>query len=487
MLHIQDAVFSLNPNKTLRIHQLSIQPGSCGVIIGNNGSGKTVLSRALNSELNCISGAFNSENTRSVLVSFEKQLALFDEEWERTNTDFLGAEEEIETSVRTLIQKEHQDQAFCDQLAAQFGIAHLLNQPFTALSSGEGRKVLLAQALIAKPDLLILDEPFDGLDSKARANLTTTLRILKQQGIALVLIVNRLDEIPDFADQLGWILNCEFQHFQTPDTFYQDSLTKQLMHIETTPAVELPPPLQNTLEKYQTNPLIDMKQIRVAYTDRTIIEGLDWQIRQGEHWRIAGPNGCGKTTLLHLITGDHPQCYANNIQLFGHQRGSGESIWDIKQAMGIVSPSLHMSYRVHASCLVVILSGFYDSIGLYQQPGDKELALARQWLQLLGMTHMENQAFLQLSYGQQRLLLVARALVKHPPLLILDEPLQGLDNLNRHLVLKYLDRLVSHSQTQLLYVSHHEDDLPACITHELQFVEDGVGHFNYQMTHRASH
>lgn len=479
MLQIQNAAFQIAPQKQLQIESIQIQSGECGVIIGNNGSGKTMLSCALNGELPCVSGTFHKNTIQSSLVSFEKQLALFDEEWERTNTDFLGAEE-IDTRVSTLIQQQVQDEARCLTLAKQFGIAHLLDQPFTALSSGEGRKVLLIQALINAPDLLILDEPFDGLDINARKQLTEILSQLKQQGMTLILVVNRLDEIPEFADKLGWVLNCEFKQFQNRETFLKDSLTQQLMHIENESDVTLPAPLGTATEAIEHDPLIQMNQIRVAYTDRVIIDGLDWKIRKGEHWRVAGPNGCGKTTLLHLITGDHPQCYSNDIQLFGHQRGSGESIWEIKQRMGIVSPSLHMAYRVHATPLVVVLSGFYDSIGLYQKPGDKELALAREWLALIGMAHLENAAFQQLSYGQQRLLLIVRAFVKHPALLILDEPLQGLDNLNRHLVLKYIDRLVSHSHSQLLYVSHHEDDLPACITNQLQFVPDETGVYTYQ-------
>ena len=150
--------------------------------------------------------------------------------------------------------------------------------------------------------------------------------------------------------------------------------------------------------------------------------------------------------------------------------------------MGIVSPALHMAYRVACTPLTVILSGFYDSIGLYQQPGDQEIKLARQWLKLLGMEQQEQASFLQLSYGQQRLLLIARALVKHPTLLILDEPLQGLDSLNRHLVLQYIDRLAAHSRSQLLYVSHHAEDVPTCMTHRLQFIPAEEGGYRYEAT-----
>lgn len=481
MLTIRNAVFPVSPHKKLTITDFQLQPGECCAVVGNNGSGKTMMARALAQELEAESGEYVC-NLRPELVSFEKQLKLYDDEWQRINTDMLGAEEEIAATAAAIIQQHRHDDVYCQELAQQFGISHLLEQPFTALSSGEGRKVLLAQALMSKPQLLILDEPFDGLDVSARTQLMTTLAQLQQQGMALVIIVNRPDELPAFAQKLGWILDCQFTHQLSREAFFADPLTQQLLHCASDRDVTLPPPLQSGGNTAFTDPLIDLQQIQVSYGERTILHDLTWQVNNGEHWHIAGPNGCGKTTLLHLITGDHPQCYSNKVTLFGKRRGSGESIWDIKQNMGIVSPAFHMSYRVAGTPLTVILSGFYDSIGLYQQPGDQELALTRQWLKLLGMEKMEQSAFLQLSYGQQRLLLIARAMVKHPPLLILDEPLQGLDSLNRHLVLQYIDRLVANSRSQLLYVSHHAEDVPQCMTHRLQFVAQPDGHYRYEQT-----
>lgn len=479
MLTINDAVFSVGTNKKLTVSAFSLIRGECCTIIGNNGSGKTTLARILNDELSPVLGEY-THHLKSTMVSFEKQIKLYDDEWQRTNTDMLGAEEEIATSVEHLIQQTHSNPDYCHELAALFNISHLLHQPFTALSSGEGRKVLLAQALMSQPELLILDEPFDGLDIQARTQLTALLEQLLHKGMALLLVVNRLDEIPPFAEKLGWILNCQFTHLQPRAAFFNDPLTQQLLHVDSALEFVLPPPLHHTENDLSATPVIDLQKINVSYADRVILHELDWQVHCREHWHIAGPNGCGKTTLLHLITGDHPQCYSNNITLFGRRRGSGESIWEIKQQMGIVSPALHMAYRVASTPLTVILSGFYDSIGLYQQPGDQEIKLARQWLALLGMEKQEQVSFLQLSYGQQRLLLIVRALVKHPKLLILDEPLQGLDSLNRHLVLQYINRLVKHSQSQLLYVSHHAEDVPTCMTHRLQFIPKVTGDYHYE-------
>ncbi len=215
----------------------------------------------------------------------------------------------------------------------------------------------------------------------------------------------------------------------------------------------------------------------VSYDDRPILNRLSWTVNSGEHWQIVGPNGAGKSTLLSLITGDHPQGYSNDLTLFGRRRGSGETIWDIKKHIGYVSSSLHLDYRVSTTVRNAILSGYFDSIGIYQAVSDKQHKLAQQWLDILGMDNRVADApFHSLSWGQQRLALIVRALVKHPTLLILDEPLQGLDPLNRQLIRRFVDVLISEGETQLLFVSHHAEDAPACITHRLEFVPDGEGY-----------
>ena len=195
-----------------------------------------------------------------------------------------------------------------------------------------------------------------------------------------------------------------------------------------------------------------------------------------QNWWIKGPNGAGKSTLLSLICGDHPQSYANHVVLFGKQRGSGETIWEIKRNIGYVSSQLHMDYRVNCSALEVILSGFFDSIGVYQSVPSALRIKAMQWLTRLNMEALANRPFRSLSWGQQRLLLITRAMVKHPPILILDEPLQGLDGMNRKLVKHFIEQLVNNSQTQLLFVSHQDQDAPNCITHVFEFIPQGDGY-----------
>ncbi|UJF23517.1 ATP-binding cassette domain-containing protein [Shewanella sp. OMA3-2] len=220
------------------------------------------------------------------------------------------------------------------------------------------------------------------------------------------------------------------------------------------------------------NPVFQLNNGRVAYSDKVIFSGVNWRIDNGVHWQVKGPNGCGKSTLLGLIFGDHPQCYSNDIDIFGKKRGSGESIWEIKKHIGMVSSALHLQYRVNSSALDVIVSGFYDSIGLYQQPTTQQVAIATEWLAILHMGHLSKSSFRQLEYGQQRLLLIARAIVKQPTLLILDEPYQGLDYLGRRLIKNALELIAKEHLSQLLYVSHYQQDSLDSIEHYIEFVLD---------------
>jgi molybdate transport system ATP-binding protein len=207
----------------------------------------------------------------------------------------------------------------------------------------------------------------------------------------------------------------------------------------------------------------------VQYDETYQFRDFNWQLMPGEHTQVAGPNGCGKSTLLGLITGDHPQCYRNNLNVLGFQRGQGESIWQIKKHLGYVSGTLHRDYRVSGNVLTAIVSGLTDSIGVYQAVGETEKELAMSWLKLIGLEGKWNSAFKQLSMGEQRLVLIARALIKQPPLIILDEPTQGLDDFNRFYVLSIVERILENGPTTLLFVSHRQDETLSCITKRLEF------------------
>lgn len=481
---IQDAQFAISEQHCLSIQQLELHAGQCWSFVGANGSGKTSLARALAKELTSTSGAVENNFQRIEWVSFEQLQTLADREREQDDSDLQDHVDHGHTA-RQIIQEQPVNDTELLALAERFGISTLLDRAFRYLSTGETRKVLLCRALLQHPDLLILDEPFDGLDVEAQADLTRLLQERVAAGQTLVLILNRLEELPDFSDHLGILTECALSMAGERSKIAASAELAQLNHLTAMEAAtqQLPPAdpdaTRRTLDA--DTPRIVMRDMTVTYGDKRILDGLNWQVDPGQHWQIVGPNGAGKSTLLSLVTGDHPQGYSNHLVLFGHRRGSGESIWDIKQHIGYVSSSMQQDYRVTSTPKAVILSGFFDSIGVYQQPGSTQLALADQWLSLLGMSHLANEPFRHLSYGQQRLLLIARAMVKHPPILILDEPLQGLDSFNRHWVKRWIDLLVAEGGTQLLFVSHHEQDAPTCISHRLTFVPAEHG-YHYEIT-----
>ena len=476
-LHISQGTFRLSDTRTLTIADLTIRAGESWAFVGTNGSGKSALARALAGELTLLKGEYQSDVTRLTRLSFEQLQKLVSDEWQRNNTDLLSpGEEDTGRTTAEIIQDEVKDPARCQRLAEQFGITALLNRRFKYLSTGETRKTLLCQALMSEPELLILDEPFDGLDVQSRTQLAHLLGSLNQQGYTVVLVLNRFDEIPDFVQHAGVLADCHLTETGEKSALLKQALIAQLAHSEQLDGITLPEPdapsARHALDPHQ--PRIVLRDGIVSYDDRPILNHLSWTVNPGEHWQIVGPNGAGKSTLLSLITGDHPQGYSNDLTLFGRRRGSGETIWDIKKHIGYVSSSLHLDYRVSTTVRNVILSGYFDSIGIYQAVSDKQHKLAQQWLDILGMdSRVADAPFHSLSWGQQRLALIVRALVKHPTLLILDEPLQGLDPLNRQLIRRFVDILIAEGETQLLFVSHHAEDAPACITHRLEFIPDG--------------
>jgi len=483
ILHISQCTFHRGEQWSLTIDDFQLTEGESIALVGANGSGKSSLTLALTGELDQATGTVCQQFIRPRRLSFEQLASFVNQQWHRNNSDLFAEGENSDGKLtRDVIQEAVIDSKRCVELAKRFGIEALLDRPFKVLSTGETRKTLLCQALMSQPDLLVLDEPFDGLDIASREALQHLLYELQQQGLTLVVVVNRFEDIPTFVDRAGLILEGHLQTLMSRECLLANAVVAQLQHLEQLTALQLPekedPTEDNTLS--EDIPLIRLNGGRVSWEDNVIIDNLTWQVKPGEHWQITGPNGAGKSTLLSLVTGDHPQGYSNDLHLFGIRRGSGETLWDIKKNIGYVSSSLHLDYRVSASVRTVVLSGFFDTIGLYQVPGDRHQALTTEWLSLIGITADQAQRpFHDLSWGQQRLVLIIRALVKHPPLLILDEPLQGLDALNRQLIKAFVSRLIAQGQTQLLFVSHHAEDAPDCITHRLEFVARPQGGYRY--------
>ena len=356
-----------------------------------------------------------------------------------------------------------------DSLFDIFSLRPLLDKRVILLSSGELRKFQIAKALMTGPFVLILDNPFIGLDVDARDALFELLDNLSRLGaVRIVLVVSRPEDIPPFITHV----------IPVEDKTVRPKMTRR-DYLATLPG--LPPATGNDLEKrifslpythedYTADEVISLNHVSIRYDDRTILRDLDWTVCRGERWALSGENGAGKSTLLSLVCADNPQAYACDIRLFGRRRGTGESIWEIKRHIGYVSPEMHRAYLKNLPALDIVASGLHDSIGLYRRPRPEELDTCRWWMETFGIGHLEARPFLTLSSGEQRLCLLARAFVKDPELLILDEPLHGLDTANRALVRRIIDAFCHRLDKTLVMVTHYEEELPPCIDHRLRLV-----------------
>ena len=448
-----------------------VQSGQHWVISGGNGAGKSALIAALTGTGNVISGQLQGLPERIGVVSFAAQEALINQERQKDDADILDVIS-IGTPVRNIIFDDCLDSQTAQKIITKFALDYLLDRAFRKLSTGESRKVMLVRALSCKPQLLLLDEPFEGLDIDTFALLQDYLQELALQ-VPMIMVLNRFDEIPAFITHIAYMEQGQLLHqIDKQDTEAYNNLY-QLLHLKTTElSVPACDPLSSIPKLDPSQPLVRLTDLTIKYDEFVLIDKLNWTIEPNQHWQLSGPNGAGKTAVLSIITGDHPQCYNNDILVFGFQRGQGESIWQIKQFIGYVSTALQWEYRVQISLRNVIISGFYDSIGLYSKASDRQKSIADQWLALLGMSDRADQPFQKLSYGDQRLLLIARAMVKHPTLLILDEPCLGLDDINRQLVLALIEKICAGSETAVIYVNHHPQDKIAGIENYLALAKD---------------
>ena len=474
----------------------STELGQSWAILGPNGAGKSTLIKVILGQLPYCGtikrDAQISTFDKIAYVSLEQQKILVAREEKKDRYEEYSGKEQHSLSGHEFIDPEGMQTEKVLETAEQLGIAAILEKPLRHFSNGETRKTIIAKALLANPRLLILDEPFDGLDSASSKWLSQSISGLIQSGLAIWLVSHRFEElVPEIEHVLclksGKIfaqgLRSEILNAEIMEGLYTEDDGAKTLQIKTESTKQKFERLipQNVLEATAANKkppcIIRMRNVNVRYGENVVLENFNWSVNQGENWKIVGPNGAGKSTLLSLISGDNLQAYANQIYLFGKRRGTGESVWDIKQRIGLVSPEFQVRYREAISVLKVVLSGFFDTIGFYQAASESQKRTALNWLNFLEINELAEQDYTRLSYGQQRLILIARAMVKSPPLLILDEPCQGLDSTNRNRVLELIDHIGLNSATQILYVTHSATDQLNCLSHELRFEISKDGNF----------
>lgn len=512
LISLKDTTLQIGDKPCFEHTSWDIQKGQHWAITGFTGSGKSILAKAICRQITLIHGQilyYFDENhpSRGLPYFYPNEILVLSaethHEFLRKYADYHQARwqsfegEETPTVSSLLMAKSNEHppldeatpstaneetfQRKIDQISKLFQLSDLLDRKILHLSHGESRKVFMARLLLHFPRLLILDDPYTGLDQEARKRLVKGIEGLIKQGVPQILFISsRVEDIPEGIDHLMVVkdnhvaakgdreailsepgLKPVFLPLPHSRAGFQKNAAFGAMVEQYTTALKRNNVLNSTV-------FIHMENVSVTYDNVEVLKNINWTVLQGERWALQGRNGAGKTTLLSLILADNPQSYANEITLFGKRRGSGESIWDIKKNIGWVSPELHIYYPRTFSCRDVICSGYYDSAGLYRRCSPEQVASASGWIQAFGLGQWADMPFHNRSAGQQRLALLARALVKNPPILVLDEPCQALDDEHRQHFIELLDQLCAHTAITLIYVTHDQGEIPASITHHLK-------------------
>lgn len=489
LLQLIDATLR-RPNKfTITDLNWSLQSGQHWAVMGPSGSGKSLFLDAIAGRVPLAGGQLQHPvgllKTQVELVArdytFDWRIAGATQFYQqRFNTQTA----EDAPTVRDLLQNQIRPVGTIDpasvplpppaysiewltEVADQMRIGHLLDRRLTSLSNGETRRTLLARSLLKRPRVLLLDNPFSGLDTESRIQLHTTINRVAQSGVAFVMAVDERD----MPDCITHRLNLTI-----PVSTTQINLSPVSEFRSSPGSTEV-----SQADPLQSSPLfanaVRMRNITVRYGAKTVLDNISWTVRRGEKWALLGPNGSGKSTLLSLITADNPQAYANDFELFDRKRGTGESIWSIKQKIGYVSPELHLYFPRQTRVWDVVASGLFDTMGLFRKLNPIQFTLVENQLHQLDLWAVRNQPLSALSAGQQRWALLGRALIKNPPLLVLDEPTQGLDATHTEEFRQLIDQccLARPDQT-LIYVTHYPAELPDAIEHTFLLAEGRVAH-----------
>ena len=474
VIHIKDGVPRHPFYRMKQPVNLSIYKGEQIAVVGPNGAGKSRLIDIMIGRWPLLMNDVEYDFTPSTssLVSDNIKYITFRDSYGDSDTNLYYQQRwnsqdlEITPLVRDLLPII-QDSHLAERLYSLFGVEEMLDKHIVLLSSGEMRKFQIVKTLLANPRILVIDNPFIGLDADTRILLKDLFsQLINQFSLQLVLVVSKPNDIPDFITHVIPVedLICGEKITRLE---YLSCCCQEPLFVLSKEKVQRILMLENKNEKLDTDDIVQLDRVSIRYRKRCILNNLDWTIKKGEKWALRGENGAGKSTILSLICADNPQSYTCNINLFGKKRGTGESIWDIKKRIGYVSPEMFRSYLKNLPVIDIVASGLFDTVGLYRRPKPDQLIECEWWLDIFGIIYLKERNFLQLSSGEQRLVLLARAFVKDPDLLILDEPLHGLDNYQCRLVKDIIEAFCQRKDKTLIMVTHYPEELPSCITNTL--------------------
>jgi molybdate transport system ATP-binding protein len=440
----------------------SLEKGESIGIIGDNGTGKTVLAKALAGMIP-VKGDINTDFSKlnTAFVSFQSNLKLKNGSAAYHQQRWNNLDPELVPQVKEEIQFD-KNRTPLEPLLRKFDFERLLNCNIISLSNGEQHKMELLKALAQKPDLLILDNAYNGLDSSSRNLLTQLIEQLVSEKQSVVMTGLKKGDFPDSIQKFIQLSKNEIPQVLSRDEIVEESSS------ESDQLLELP-----VWKNSNFDILIALENVGLRYGEKSILKNITWKVQAGEHWVLSGSNGSGKTSLLDLIFAENPKGYGCNIRLFGKPKGSGESIWDIKKHIGFISPELQQYLPSNQNALQVICSGFFDSEGLYKKPTSFQEGVAKQWLRILGNPDWAHKPYTILSASEQRIVLILRTLIKNPPLLLLDEPFQGLDYKNITKIQNLLNLIAQQTNCAMIFVTHFRNEIPKSFMLELM-LNDGV-------------
>lgn len=442
----------LNPNG------FKVCRGENYVVIGENGCGKSLLAEIItcgwNVATNVIKGDRKNLNIKKIEFSDIHSLTgisggYYQQRFESSSNDGIP-------TVRQLVEGTICEEQW-NELCSDLSLTDILDKRVNYLSSGELRKFLIIRLFSEIPDVLILDNPYIGLDEASRDLLNGLLERLKTKGTSVILLLCNPNDIPPFTDVVVPMKNMLIGKPQTYDGSESQmneikSLFDKKFNLDKLPEIKAPEVNYTTA--------FELRNCEVKYGDKIILKDISWRVDAGEKWALLGENGAGKSMLLSLVYADNPQGYSNDISLFDHKRGTGESIWDIKKRIAYISPEMHLYFNAGEKVLNIVALGLRDNVGCYVTPKEEEKQLAMQWLETFGLGSFADRQFRTLSSGEQRLVLLARTFIRSASLIILDEPLHGLDVTRKAMIAELIRRRTLLSGVSMVYVTHYRNEIP---------------------------